>query len=165
MYGVLPALLPMIGVLADAAPPPLEMEEPANPLALGMVWPVEGEPGLAFVESGNPIYDAPGFHPGVDLHAPPAAVVVAALAGEVVFAGDVPPHDTLVVVRHHDGPLLTYYAHLFRPRVEAGDVVETGQVIGQVGESSATGEYLLHFEVRFMGLCLDPLAFLPPPGD
>lgn len=88
-------------------------------------------------------------------------MVLAALAGEVVFVGDVPSYDTLIVIRHPDEDLWTYYGHVFRPKVTAGDVVETGRIIGQVGEDSVTGEYHLHFEVRFLGLSLDPPAFLP----
>ncbi len=155
----------IVAVPADAAPiTPLTVEK-ANPLALGMVWPVEGELGLAFGETDSPIYETPGLHTGIDLFAAPADVVLAALAGEVVFVGDVPPYDTLIVIRHPDEDLWTYYGHVFRPKVTAGDVVETGQIIGQVGEDSVTGEYLLHFEVRFLGLNLDPPAFLPPRGD
>lgn len=54
----------IVAVPADAAPiTPLTVEK-ADPAALGMVRPVEGELGLAFGETDSPIYDAPGLHTG-----------------------------------------------------------------------------------------------------
>jgi murein DD-endopeptidase MepM/ murein hydrolase activator NlpD len=57
----------------------------------------------------------------------------------------------------HGGGVVTRYAHLdgIAPGISRGSAVETGQVVGYVGESgtpealiSPGGEYHLHFEVR-----------------
>jgi murein DD-endopeptidase MepM/ murein hydrolase activator NlpD len=126
-------------------------------------WPVVGDVSLAFAEYEDPLL-GPALHPGIDIEAAPADVVRAAAAGTVVFVGALPPYDELVVIEHDDY-LWTYYGHLFRVRVEVGEVVETGRIIGQVGQSSVTGEYACHFELRRGGLNVDPLAYLPPEPE
>ena len=56
-------------------------------------------------------------------------------------------YGNLVVIRHPDG-MYTLYAHLSEVGVQAGDEVEAGDLIGEVGQSGvATGSHL-HFEVR-----------------
>jgi len=81
-----------------------------------------------------------------------------------------------VAIEHADG-MVTWYAHLRRDsvRVQIGDDVGCGQVIGQVGSSGfSTGPHL-HFEVRpggvgaaaddpFAGPCGGPLTYWVEQG-
>ncbi|MBL4623816.1 MAG: peptidoglycan DD-metalloendopeptidase family protein, partial [Flavobacteriales bacterium] len=65
----------------------------------------------------------------------------------------------VVVVRHYNG-LETLYAHLHRLKVETGDTVKAGDLIGLGGSSGhSTGSHL-HFECRFKGVPINPLAFI-----
>jgi murein DD-endopeptidase MepM/ murein hydrolase activator NlpD len=67
-------------------------------------------------------------------------------------------YGNLVTVDH--GGVVTYYAHLSRITVRAGDVVRQGQQLGTVGSTgNATGPHL-HFEVRIGGVARDPAALL-----
>lgn len=157
-------LLVVVGALADVSPYNLDIEK-ADPAELGMIWPVEGYPDLLeFGSTENFVFDAPGFHGGINISSPPGTVVVAALDGTVVFAGEVPPYGTLAIIEHDKG-VRTWYSPLFRPKITKGDKVTQGQIIGQVDGSSYFPEYHLHFEVHLENLHLDPLAFLPDFED
>jgi murein DD-endopeptidase MepM/ murein hydrolase activator NlpD len=94
-------------------------------------------------------------HNGFDLDLEVWDSVATAFSGKVRFAGWAGGFGRLVIVRHHNG-LETYYAHLHRLKVAAGDLVDSGDVIGLGGSSGhSTGSHL-HFEMRFKGVPLDP---------
>lgn len=59
------------------------------------------------------------------------------------------------VIRHNNG-LETVYGHLSRQLVHEGDVVKAGQAIGLGGNTGRSTGSHLHFEMRFMGIALDP---------
>jgi murein DD-endopeptidase MepM/ murein hydrolase activator NlpD len=94
-------------------------------------------------------------HNGIDLDLEVMDLVVSAFPGVVRFAATWGGFGRLVVVRHYNG-LETYYAHLHRIGVKPGQRVEAGQMLGYGGSSGhSTGSHL-HFEVRFMGVPIDP---------
>jgi secretion/DNA translocation related TadE-like protein len=101
---------------------------------------------------------ASGRHSGLDFAAQPGTAVLAAAAGRVTFAGYAGRYGKLVTIDH--GGAVTYYAHLSRTMVAAGDDVQLGQQIGAVGSTgNATGPHL-HFEVHIAGVARDPAAVL-----
>ena len=51
------------------------------------------------------------------------------------------------------------YSHLQKFAVKSGEFVEKGQLIGYSGNSGLSTGPHLHYEVRFVGRALDPLAF------
>jgi hypothetical protein len=69
------------------------------------------------------------------------------------------------VVIYHGGGWETQYCHMKRGTlaVEAGDEVEAGQKLGEVGYSGAAGFPHLHLSVRRDGEAVDP--FLGPDAD
>lgn len=100
-------------------------------------------------------------HHGVEFENPMGTPILAAGPGKVVVAGsddlDVygPFPDfygRLVVIQHdrtfHGQPLITLYGHLSQVRVAVGQRVETGQIIGEVGQSGVALGPHLHMEVR-----------------
>jgi murein DD-endopeptidase MepM/ murein hydrolase activator NlpD len=94
-------------------------------------------------------------HNGYDLDLEVWDPVKTAFGGVVRFASWGGGFGRLVIVRHDNG-LETFYAHLHRYKVKAGDRVKAGDVIGLGGSSGhSTGSHL-HFEVRFKGIPLDP---------
>jgi murein DD-endopeptidase MepM/ murein hydrolase activator NlpD len=64
------------------------------------------------------------------------------------------------VVIDHGGGVTTLYGHLEAIRVESGDAVPAGAVIGTVGRSGNATTYHVHFEIRVDGESVDPLAQL-----
>ncbi len=94
-------------------------------------------------------------HNGVDLDLEVWDTVCSAFPGVVRFADKFGGFGRLVVVRHYNG-LETFYAHLHRIKVKAGDEVDAGEPVGLGGSSGhSTGSHL-HFETRFKGVPFDP---------
>ena len=73
----------------------------------------------------------------------------------MVFAGKYGAFGRLVVISHGGG-WETRYAHLRKIKVDEGDGVRRGDVIGIVGHSgNASGDHL-HYEIRYEGRPVDP---------
>ena len=129
----------------------------ARPIAADNVnWP------LAEYRYGG-VFFAPNIvHTGVDIDANEGAEILAAGPGTVVSAdwglytevqGNInDPYGQAVVLRHDFGykgqSLFTVYAHMSEIIAVTGQHVETGDVLGLVGDTGATTGPHLHFEVR-----------------
>ena len=88
--------------------------------------------------------------------------VVAAAEGRVVYSGsNLKAYGELIIIKHDD-ETMSAYAHNSRRLVEEGDRVKTGAEIARMGVS-ASGESLLHFEIRVRGRPADPSSYLPAP--
>lgn len=99
---------------------------------------------------------------GVDLTAKAAAIVVAAGAGTVVFAGPVAGRG-VVVIAHPDG-IRTEYEPL-RPLVVVGQIVASGTAIGRIsGRHVGCTTQCLHWGARRGETYIDPLSLLHPLG-
>jgi hypothetical protein len=122
--------------------------------------PVDGPLLRSFALGSNPY--ARGWHRGVDLGAPPGAVVRSACAGRVSFAGRVPGGGRTVSVRC--GALVASYLQLGAISVRAGLRVSRGAAVGVVGRSRdpRLRRPHVHLGVRDArsGRYVDPLALL-----
>lgn len=86
--------------------------------------------------------------------------VSAAADGLVVYSGsNLKAYGELIIIKHDD-EIMSAYAHNSRRLVVEGDRVKIGAEIALMGES-ASGESLLHFEIRVRGLPADPRTYLP----
>lgn len=131
----------------------------APPLAkLDLHWPVAGgEVSSPFGARGG------GRHDGIDIRAPEGTPVQAAERGRVVFSGTRRGYGNTVVIRHPNG-VKTVYAHNQSNWVEVGQAVRRGEVIATVGRTGRTTGSVLHFEVRYQGRAVDPMAHLGDSG-
>ncbi len=129
----------------------------ASPFAgdLDLIWPVRGKPGSRFGGRNG------RGHDGLDIPAREGTPIVAAAAGRVIHSGSDLGDYGRVVILKHAGHYSTVYAHNRRNRVDKGDFVEKGQVIGEVGSSGNASGPHVHFEVRRDRKPMDPLLFLP----
>jgi murein DD-endopeptidase MepM/ murein hydrolase activator NlpD len=146
---IVPKPAPDVRPAADGTP---SSSVESAPSSTGFIWPV-----VDLVTS----YFGPDHPLGIDINAPYVPVVAAA-AGQVVFAGGDPccSYGLYVEISHGDG-YSTLYAHLDSISVALGEFVEQGQVIGISGRTGhATGPHV-HFEIVRDGVRLDPLLFLP----
>ena len=110
------------------------------------VAPVIGVITDGFGPRLDPITRRPSYHPGLDISAPIGTPVRSPAGGVVVFAGRESGYGKVIRVSHGYG-YTTLYAHLDRFSVKAGDRVERGAVIGQVGMTGRTTGPHLHYEV------------------
>lgn len=81
---------------------------------------------------------------GIDYNAGDGTEIIAANAGEVVYAGNLTYTGNIVVIEHGYG-LKTWYYNLGSVSVAAGDKVERGAVIGTAGSTGFTGIAGVHF--------------------
>ncbi|HEY8825213.1 MAG TPA: M23 family metallopeptidase [Candidatus Limnocylindria bacterium] len=116
------------------------------------------EPALIY----NGVY-YPHFHTGTDIAAPWGTPILAPARGMVVFA-DTMGDGAEVVVIAHDSGLVSMYAHLdnhvFPVPVKAGDTVQAGDRIGNVGLTGITTGAHLHWSVWRNGELVDPLSMI-----
>jgi murein DD-endopeptidase MepM/ murein hydrolase activator NlpD len=124
-----------------------------------LTWPIAVAPPKTGVSQGF----FPG-HTGIDIFAPQGTAIGAAAPGTVKMAEKDPSGFTgygwIVIVDHGDG-ISTWYAHLSGFSVKAGDVVKTGDKIGEVGMTGRTTGPHLHFELRVNTTPIDPRLALP----
>ncbi|MGI8628463.1 MAG: M23 family metallopeptidase [Geodermatophilaceae bacterium] len=90
------------------------------------------------------------MHQGIDIAAPTGTPIVAPEAGVVLEAGPASGYGNVIYLQHESGDV-TVYGHMSEVLVDAGQIVEGGEVIAEVGnEGFSTGPHL-HFEVRVGG--------------
>ena len=131
------------------------MPPPAEPFGK----PVPGEPTSIFgtrrIFNGEP--RSP--HPGLDLRGGTGEPVGAAGAGTVVIAEEFYYSGNLVIEDHGLG-LFTLYAHLSEIRVEEGESVEQGQIVGRVGATGRVTGPHLHWGAKIGNRPFDPMALV-----
>ncbi len=88
-------------------------------------------------------------HEGLDIMAPEGAPIVSPTDAVVIRTGD-GDNSGLTVTTANPGNETFVYMHLSEISVEAGDVLNAGDIIGYVGDTgnAAAGSYHLHFEIR-----------------
>lgn len=106
-----------------------------------------------------PIAGASTNHKGMDFAAPTGTPIYAAADGTVTTARYSGNAGNLVIINHGNG-LQTYYMHCHKIFVKAGQKVQKGQNIAQVGNTgNSTGPHL-HFQVMSGGKAVNPLNYL-----
>lgn len=98
-------------------------------------------------------------HTGVDVSTQPGAPIYAADGGTVTKASRYDAYGICIIIKHDNG-YETYYAHLSKVMVKAGDKVYKGQEIGLSGQTGRVTGPHLHFEVRRYGVPTDPEKYV-----
>lgn len=99
------------------------------------------------------------FHSGLDFCGGVGIEIFAPAPGRVVFDGELTIRGNATVIDHGWG-LYSAYGHQSKIMVFEGDWVETGQVIGLVGETGRVTGPHLHWEIIAGGIQVDPLSWL-----
>jgi murein DD-endopeptidase MepM/ murein hydrolase activator NlpD len=102
-------------------------------------------------------------HTGVDLRTPMATEVAAANHGRVALIGDFFFSGKSVVL-DHGGGLYTLYFHLSEFKVETGNDVHKGDVIGLSGMTGRVTGPHLHWAARLNGARVDPFELVEKLG-
>lgn len=112
--------------------------------------------GLRRSYNGGP-YDS--YHDGIDWGASGGTPIVAPAAGTVVFAEPLTVRGNATIIDHGWG-VFTGYWHQFKINVTAGQAVQAGEVIGEVGSSGLSTGSHLHFVVWVGGVQVQPEQWL-----
>jgi len=101
------------------------------------------------------------MHRGIDIAAPVGTPVVASAPGVVVASGwNSGGYGKLVKIRHLDGGL-TLYAHNNKLLARAGQEVDRGQQIAEMGSTGRSTGPHVHFEIHPSGRgAVNPMTFL-----
>ncbi len=127
---------PRVGPVSSSVPP--------GRVVGALEWPIRGALVSPYRPASRP------SHAGVDLAAPPGTTVIAAEAGEVVYAGHIQGYGGVLAITHA-GELTTVYAHLGDVRAVEHARVRRGEAIAAVGDSG-----YLHYEIRRAKQPIDP---------
>lgn len=123
-------------------------------------WPV---PSCTLITSRfgyrvAPTTGASAYHGGLDIGAGMGASIVAAGAGDVIYAGANGGYGNCVMIDHGNG-VVTVYAHMSSIGVSYGQYVTAGQYVGAVGSTGVSTGPHCHFEIRINGAQTDPAAY------
>lgn len=98
-------------------------------------------------------------HSGMDIAAASGTPVKVTAPGRVLHTDEFFFSGNVVYVDHGSG-VISMYAHLSKIQVKAGDIVQQGDIIGEVGNTGrATGPHL-HWSVYLNGEAVNPSLFL-----
>ncbi len=142
----------------EASPPPRVAEARVEEFTGILSWPLDG-----IVVSEFGVRDG-SQHNGILIGAAEGAPVRSAGAGKVGHVVYDPGLGNVILIEHANH-LITVYTHLKETRVESGQMVKRGEVIGTVGTSGRVDAPGLYFEVRSRTKPRNPLFFLPRKTD
>ncbi len=100
-----------------------------------------------------------GYHSGLDFCGGEGLPISAPAAGRVIFSGPLTIRGNATLIDHGWG-VYTGYWHQSETYVQAGDWVDTGQLIGRVGGTGRVTGAHLHWEVWVNGVQVNPMLWL-----
>ncbi len=155
-------------------PEPEILPLPQTPMPLPdnfPIWPVVGGDGAGLIISDtfgfgdHPIISgAVRNHGGIDIAVPIGTEIVAVLNGTVLEVGSDRIYGNFIELSHEDG-VSTKYGHLnVLPRLNTGQGVSRGTIIGISGNTGMSTGPHLHFEYKMNGEKRDPFDGLFTQG-
>lgn len=141
-----PLLEPIIGRMVSPELPPLAAADAFLPEGTnifdGYIWPAQG----VLTSGYGPRWGR--MHRGIDIAAPVGTPIHSAAAGVVEFSGwNSGGYGYMVDIRHPDGSM-TRYAHNSRLLVRAGQEVDQGDQIAEMGSTGRSTGPHVHFEIH-----------------
>ncbi|MBD3306876.1 peptidoglycan DD-metalloendopeptidase family protein [candidate division KSB3 bacterium] len=124
-----------------------------------LLWPVQGKIITNFGKILYPETNTYTFYKGVDIQAESGTPFYAVFKGVVKYADWFEGYGNLIIL-DHGGSFYTLYAHADEIAVKAGELVDTRQPLGKVGETESLKGPHLYFEVRAKGKPDNPQRWL-----
>jgi murein DD-endopeptidase MepM/ murein hydrolase activator NlpD len=106
----------------------------------------------------HPVYMVRKFHAGIDFVKAKGTPVYATGNGTVIRKGYDSGYGNFIEIQHAGG-FRSFYAHLSKTLVSAGDSVRMGKYIACVGNSGLTTGCHLHYEIRKGNRFLNPMGW------
>ena len=123
----------------------------------------EGYLSSRYGRRNDPISGKRAWHNGVDFAGKSGADVISVAAGVVVYAAVRNGYGKMVEI-NHGGGYSTRYGHHKELKVEPGDIVRKGQVVGLMGSSGRSTGPHVHFEIYKNGRVVDPSSYIHRVG-
>ena len=98
-------------------------------------------------------------HLGNDFRAAVGVPIPVSNRGKVVFTGHLFYTGKVVIVDHGVG-LFTFYAHLSKPLVKTGEIIDKGTTVGLSGRTGRVSGPHLHWGVKLHGLNIDGFSLV-----
>ncbi|MBE0469405.1 MAG: peptidoglycan DD-metalloendopeptidase family protein [Methyloprofundus sp.] len=133
-------------------------EQPINDLSFSL--PVQGRLSSPFGLKRFFNKQAKNPHSGLDIAAPTGTTITAPASGVVLNTGNYYYNGNTVFLDHGQG-LVTGYFHMSKITVQAGQLVEAGSKLGEVGATGRVTGPHLHWNVYLNKTKVDPALFVP----
>jgi murein DD-endopeptidase MepM/ murein hydrolase activator NlpD len=121
-------------------------------------WPIKG---VVTQEFGvpNPPYQV--AHSGIDIDGGFGSPITVFMQGKVIKVGDVMAGcGTHCVIVDHGFGITSVYAHMSAHKVQVGQTVKSGDIIGLEGEEGWAHGAHLHFEIKVANIPVNPRVFM-----
>jgi lipoprotein NlpD len=140
-------------VPSTTPPVPPSSSEPVANGEVSWRWPADGQVVGTYLAGDQ-------TRQGIDIAGQAGNPVRAAADGAVVYSGNgLVGYGELIIIKHSPN-FLSAYGHNRKRLVKEGDRVKAGQLIAEMGSSSASRD-TLHIEIRRNGKPANPIDYLP----
>ncbi len=124
-----------------------------------LYWPVNSRNITSeFGIRTHPILNEEKLHRGVDISVKEGEAVYSGIDGVVTYAGEKGNYGNMIELERNDG-LRIRYTHLGKIVVNTGQTVNTGQKVGESGNTGMSTGPHLHYEVLIEGIPVNPMRF------
>jgi hypothetical protein len=123
------------------------------------IWPSRGWVTSGFGTRTDPMTRKRTMHRGLDIANQEGVPVIAPARGVTTFTGRSGGFGKVIVIDHGYG-IVTRYGHLSEIKINVGDHVNRGDIIGTVGNTGRSTGPHLHYEVEVNGVCENPRNFI-----
>jgi septal ring factor EnvC (AmiA/AmiB activator) len=124
-------------------------------------WPISGNIVSNFGKIKEPRFNTYLFNNGIEIGSSAGINVKAIHSGDIIFADWFKGYGKLIIVDHGDG-YYSLYGHLDEIGAAVGEKIQSGDIIGKVGDTDSINGYTLYFEIRQRGKPEDPMAWFAP---
>lgn len=126
---------------ADTELKPVEKGEKIFYGNLNFAWPIPGYTSISspFGKRVAPTSGASTFHKGTDIPAPEGTTLIATCDGEITFIGFLGGGGYTITITNADGLKISYCHVSPNYIVSVGQIVEQGEIIGNVGPKYVYG--------------------------
>lgn len=150
--------------IPGGVPPAPKIQKPAPSLAIKNIFTppatIDTDTKLLWPAKSHHINQYFSWrHTGVDIDGNTGDPAYAPESGKIISAGWTRGYGYNVIINHGNG-IVTLQGHFSKLLVKAGDTVQRGDVIAQIGSTGwSTGAHI-HLEVRINGKKVNPLSYV-----
>jgi len=153
-------ILPLIDPSSEFDPDKFIIPEIIDNPDIPSIWPASGAVTSEFGE-----VRITHIHQGIDIANDMGTPIRATANGTVIAVGTSGNFGKRIMVYHgtddKGNAYVTVYAHLSEFKIEVGEKVNQGDIIGLMGNTGVSTGTHLHYEVRINGVPVNPRMFLP----